>query len=179
MTTDFLSKEPVRMVPHDPAWKQRFLEEKMRLQAAIGAYVLDIQHIGSTAVPGIVAKPIIDIGAAVENFEAANVCVAPLTALGYEYHGENGIPRRHFFVFGTPRSIHLHMFERSSAEWQNHLLFRDYLRSHPQQAAAYSALKIELAARLGHDRASYTDAKAPFISRVIVLAREEQLSANG
>ncbi len=169
-----LEKGVVELVPHDPNWKNAFEKEKNRLEGAIGQYVLDIQHIGSTAVAGICAKPIIDIAAAVENFEEAIVCVEPLTILGYVYHGENGIPRRHYFDFGSPCTVHLHIFELSSPEWQAHILFRDYLIRHPEAAARYEALKIRLAEAYRRDREKYTDSKGGLISEIIEKAKEEQ-----
>jgi len=143
--------------------------------------VLDLQHVGSTAIPGIRAKPILDIAADVASYEAAAVCIAPLEALGYTYRGENGIPRRRYFVRRTPDGettlVHLHMLEAHSAEWENHLLFRDYLRAHPQDAQAYQALKEELMARYPRDRGAYTEGKGAFVARILVQARLWQASA--
>jgi GrpB-like predicted nucleotidyltransferase (UPF0157 family) len=134
--------------------------------------------VGSTAIPGILAKPILDIAAAVDSFEAAAACIAPLEALGYTYRGEHGIPRRRYFVRHAPdgetRLVHLHMLEVESAEWENHLLFRDYLRSHPQEGAAYQALKVCLRAAHRGDRAAYTEGKTAFVTRVLERARGER-----
>ncbi len=171
-----LERGIVRLVPHNPEWKNIFEAEKLRLQNSISQYVLDIQHIGSTAIPGIVAKPIVDIGVAVENFERATVCVAPLEAIGYEYKGENGIPRRHYFDYGMPRIFHLHMFEQTSPEWQSHVLFRDYLVRHPEIAGQYEALKKDLAGKYRNEREKYTSEKGPFIQQVITAARQELAS---
>jgi GrpB-like predicted nucleotidyltransferase (UPF0157 family) len=172
-----LERGVVRLEPHTPRWAQLYARERARLAAALGAHVLDIQHVGSTAIPGILAKPILDLAVAVASFEAATVCIAPLEALGYAYRGENGIPRRHYFVLRAPDGettlVHVHMLEIGSAEWENHLLFRDYLRSHPQEAQAYQALKQQLTAQLRHDRAAYTEGKAAFIARILELARAE------
>src|SRR5215208_5776846 len=104
----------VELHPYTAIWVDLFRSEEARLRAAIGRYVLDIQHVGSTSIPGIPAKPIIDIGVAVANFEQAAVCIEPMQTLGYEYKGEFGIPRRHFFTQGEPRTHHLHMNEISS-----------------------------------------------------------------
>lgn len=90
-----LKRGIVELAPYTAEWRRLFEEEKARLQAAIGQYVLDIQHVGSTAIPGMIAKPIIDIGIAVRDFEEARVCILPIEQLGYEYRGEQGIPRRH------------------------------------------------------------------------------------
>jgi len=164
----------VKISPHQDAWRQLFLEEVERLQATIGEYVLDIQHVGSTSIPGMPAKPIIDIGVAVENFEEAIVCIEPLERLGYVYRGENGIPRRHYFRKGNPRTHHLHMNEITSQDWKNHILFRDVLIEHPELAREYAALKVELAGRFARDRERYLEAKGPFIERVLRVALSER-----
>jgi len=168
-----LGLEPgrVRLVPYRGEWAQLFCKERARLLAAIGEYVLDIQHVGSTAIPGLPAKPILDIGVAVAEFEAARVCIAPLEALGYTYRGEHGIPRRHYFVREPPRTHHLHMHEIASPEWGRLVLFRDYLLAHPDVAEAYGALKRELARRHSHDRGAYTEAKTAFVENVLGRAR--------
>mgnify|MGYP001095876825 CR=1 FL=1 len=106
-----LEERTVKLAPYATEWKRLFEKEKALLQAAIGNHVLDIQHVGSTAIPGMIAKPLIDIGVAVESFEEATVCIQPVERLGYEYRGEYGIPRRHFFVKGDPRTHHIHMNE--------------------------------------------------------------------
>src|SRR5689334_1122677 len=104
-----LEEGALRLTPYHKEWEQLFREEKARLQAAVGLFVLDIQHVGSTSIPGLIAKPIIDIAIAVRSFEEARVCIQPVESLGYRYRGENGIPRRHFFVKGNPRTHHIHM----------------------------------------------------------------------
>jgi GrpB-like predicted nucleotidyltransferase (UPF0157 family) len=161
----------VRLVPHDESWQRLFEEERERLETAVGEFVLDIQHVGSTSIPGIPAKPIIDMGVAVRNWEEAAVCIVPIEQLGYVYRGENGIPRRHFFGKGDPRSYNLHMNEVGSRDWQNQILFRDYLRQHPETAAEYAALKMRLARQYERNRDSYLAEKAPFIEEVLRLAR--------
>jgi len=166
-----LERGLVRLVPYTGEWKQLFEEEKGLLQTAIGQYVLDIQHVGSTAIPGMVAKPIIDIGIAVTCFEEATVCVGPVEQLGYEYRGEHGIPRRHYFVKGDPRTHHIHMNESGSRAWQNLVLFRDYLIQHAEVAEEYAALKVEVAQQYSTDREAYLDGKAPFIERILENAR--------
>jgi GrpB-like predicted nucleotidyltransferase (UPF0157 family) len=172
-----LERGVVRLAPYEDEWTCLYEEEKARLQAAVGDQVLDIQHVGSTAIPGIVAKPILDVAVAVRSFEAAFVCIEPIVALGYEYHGENGIPRRHYFVLRDPDTghtlIHLHMNELDGPDWENQILFRDYLLAHPEAAAEYATLKRDLATQYPQDRDAYTDAKAPFIQQVLRLARSE------
>jgi GrpB-like predicted nucleotidyltransferase (UPF0157 family) len=116
------------------------------------------------------AKPIIDIGIAVARFEAASVCIEPLERLGFEYRGTQGIPRRHYFVKGDPRTHHVHMLEPESADWRSLVLFRDYLRANERIAGAYARLKQRLAERFPNDRVAYTDGKAAFVARVVELA---------
>jgi len=166
-----LERGTVRLVPYTPAWAALFEEEKARLSRALGEWALDIQHVGSTAIPGGVAKPIIDIGIAVADFDRAYACVPLVVDMGYEYQGENGIPRRHYFVRRNPATTHhIHMFEQESRNWQDHILFRDYLRNHPAAVIEYTELKIRLAEKFPTDREAYTNGKGEFISRILALA---------
>ena len=169
MSTIGLKQGTVELHPYSADWASLFAAEKARLEGVIGQYVLDIQHIGSTSIPNMPAKPILDIGVAVQNFEAAAVCIAPLEALGYDYRGENGIPRRHLFVKGIDRTHHLHMNEITSRDWRITIAFRDYLRSHPDVAREYAALKRSLAQQFPTDRLAYTEGKAPFIQNILEL----------
>jgi GrpB-like predicted nucleotidyltransferase (UPF0157 family) len=166
-----LERGVVKLAPYTVEWRRCFEEEKVLLQAVIGQHVLDIQHVGSTSIPGMIAKPIIDIGVAVESFEEAKVCIQPIEQLGYEYRGERGIPRRHYFAKGDPRTHHLHMNEIDSRDWENQVLFRDHLIQHPHLAEEYAALKVDLARRYPTDRDAYLDGKAPFIERALEMAR--------
>jgi GrpB-like predicted nucleotidyltransferase (UPF0157 family) len=165
-----LQQGVVALCPYTIAWKRLFEEERATLKASLGDQILDIQHIGSTSIPGMVAKPILDIAIAVNDFEEARACIAPIEGLGYEYRGELGMPRRHYFVKGDPRTHHIHMVEINSQDWVNQLLFRDYLTRHPHSAQAYADLKIELAGRFPKDREAYLEAKAPFIQKILELA---------
>ena len=160
----------VRLVPYTVEWPRLFEEERALLMTAIGRGVLDIQHVGSTAIPGMVAKPIIDIGVAVVDFEEARALVAPVEGLGYAYRGELGIPRRHYFVKGDPRTHHIHMNEIGSQAWKDHIFFRDMLVRQPELAEEYAALKLALAQRYPSDREAYLEGKAPFIRRVLAMA---------
>jgi len=163
----------VALTPYTLAWKRLFEEERVILQAGLGDHILDIQHVGSTSIPGMLAKPIIDIAIAVRDFEDARVCIDPIELLGYQYRGEFGIPLRHYFVKGDPRTHHIHMVEVTSQAWVNQLLFRDYLTRHPQSAQEYANLKVELVQRYPKDRQAYMDAKAPFIQHILQLASSE------
>lgn len=161
----------VRLAAPTSLWAASFEREKASLKRALGASALAIEHVGSTSVPGLVAKPVVDIAVAVASFEGFARCVGHVEALGYAYRGEYGIARRHYFVKGTPRTHHLHALEAGSANWANHLLFRDYLRRYPETAARYADLKTALAHT--HDRAAYTEAKGPFIRDVLRRAASE------
>ncbi|MXY98961.1 MAG: GrpB family protein, partial [Gemmatimonadetes bacterium] len=132
----------------------------------------DIQHVGSTAIVGMPAKPILDIAIAVDDFEKARVCIAPLASLGYTFKGENGIPRRHYFTKGEPCTHHIHMVEATCEEWAKLILFRDCLRSDRSVAAAYAKMKTSLADRLDGDRVAYQNAKADFIEKVLQRSDE-------
>ena len=160
----------VKLVPYTSKWRRLFDQEKARLQAAVGDYVLDTQHVGSTSIPAMAAKPIIDIGIAVQNFEKATICIKPIEKLGYKYKGEYGIPRRHYFVKGNPRTHHIHMVEVNSRDWETMLLFRDYLTQHSELAEEYVELKLKLAQQFPTNRQAYQDAKSQFIERVLQLA---------
>ncbi len=161
----------VRVVEYDPRWPSLYEEERARILKALGDVVLDIQHVGSTAIPGAAAKPIIDVMVGLSDLAAGEKCVQPLETIGYEFRGEAGIPGRLYFRKGAPRTHHLHMVKRGGAFWETHTLFRDYLRSHPDEASRYYKLKKQLAARFGPDREAYTEAKSPFIESVLARAR--------
>ncbi|MDO9489490.1 MAG: GrpB family protein [Sphingomonadaceae bacterium] len=149
------------IVPYDPRWQDRFSAAADELRAALGSNLTAVEHIGSTAVPAVCAKPIIDLLAIVASLTALDDSNTDLTALGYEALGENGIEGRRYFrrtdALGT-RCHHLHIFAVGAPEIGRHLAFRDYLRAHPRIAARYSELKNSLA-----DRSDYQEAKSPFI----------------
>lgn len=166
-----LPKDVLQFLPYNPEWKRLFEEEKQQLQSVIGKNILDIQHIGSTSIPGIIAKPILDIGIAVHNFEQAALSIEPITRIGYTYRGEKGISKRHFFIKGNPTTHHLHMFEIESTNWKNHLIFRDYLRQNLEIVKQYAELKIQLLQKYKGDRDAYQEAKKPFIEQVLKQAQ--------
>ena len=143
---------PVGIVNYDPQWPVLYEEEKGRILGVIGRRIVAIEHIGSTAVRGLAAKPIIDIMVAVRHLIDAGECIEPLQSIGYEYvpEFEVEIPERRFFRKGPPeaRTHHIHMIELTSEFWGRHLLFRDYLRTHPEAAQQYYQLKKELAANI-------------------------------
>jgi GrpB-like predicted nucleotidyltransferase (UPF0157 family) len=165
-----LEKGKVKVAPHTELWHQLFAEEEAHMREAIGEWVIAIEHVGSTAICGLSAKPIIDIAAAVREAADAERCIRPLEHIGYEYRGEAGIAGRYYFVKGEPRTHHLHMVERDSNFWKAHLLFRDYLRTHRDVAEEYQRLKTELAMKYAADREAYTEGKSRFIEDVLKRA---------
>lgn len=167
--------DPVLIVDYNPDWPRMFEVEKARILAAIGDRIAAIEHVGSTAVTGLGAKPIIDIMVGLNRLADARECIAPLEQVGYEYvpQYEVVMPERRYFRKGPPtaRTHHVHMVETTSDFWERHLLFRDYLRSHPDVARQYFLLKKELAERYGSDREGYAEAKTAFIRSVEATAR--------
>jgi len=160
----------VRLQEPSSEWQSMFASEQRILGAELGNHVLDIQHVGSTALGRIVAKPIIDIGIAVSRYEDARICIDPMKKLGYEYRGEAGISRRHYFVKGQPRTHHVHMVETDSDAWISLVAFRDYLMTHLLVEARYENLKKELALRYANEREKYQSAKEPFVKAIIAMA---------
>lgn len=170
--------QPVVILEYDPAWPALFEQEKQRLLTLLPVCGLVVEHIGSTAVPGLAAKPIIDIMIGVPRLAEDLHCLAPLERVGYRYvpEFEQQMPyRRYFDRRGEDGRVgyHLHMVEPTHEFWPRHLLFRDYLREHAGAAAEYARLKRELAARFGCDRESYTDAKSEFVRGIEQRARLE------
>lgn len=161
--------EPIRLAPYDPAWSARFEEERAELAGVIGEWVVgDIHHVGSTAVPGLDAKPIIDILAGVRKLEEARACFEPLAQLGYMY-APYLAEEMHWFCKPHPsrRTHHLHLVPAGSRRYADELAFRDRLRANPILAAEYADLKRSLANRFRDDREGYTDAKTEFIRRAL------------
>jgi len=161
--------EPVLLTPYDPAWPDAFEEERVALETAIGPWVVSgIHHVGSTAVPGLEAKPIVDILAGVEDLESSRECFEPLAALEYLYAPYRS-DEMHWFCKPRPerRTHHLHLVPAGSRRYVEELAFRDLMRAEPRVAGAYVALKRELAERFRGDREAYTDAKAGFIREAL------------
>ncbi len=174
-----LERGKVKVADYDPAWPKKYAAEAEQLRDSLGNLVADIQHIGSTAVPGLAAKPIIDIAVAVADIQAVDALVGPLEALGYEYRGLlAGIEGHHFFRRGNPREFFLHVFEAGGDFWRRRIAFRDYLIAHPDVAAEYATLKERLAREYADDRSSYTAEKKAFIGRVTDVALRNQESAS-
>lgn len=159
-------RPPIEVVDYDPAWPARFEAEAARLRDALGEVAVRIEHIGSTSVPGLPAKPVIDIQLSVACFEPEARYAGPLERLGYEQYPDPATPEHRIFTLpkgGGPRQVNLHVCEVGS-EWERrHPAFRDRLRTDPVAREQYAALKRELALAHGNDVESYADAKGDFI----------------
>ena len=156
---------PVVLVPHDPAWKHLASEEAARISALLAGQLIAIHHVGSTAIPGIKAKPILDFLGVVHSLEAFDEHPGLLEKIGYQARGEMGIPGRRYFKKPAQGmdTHHVHIFQAGDANIDRHLLFRDYLQTHPKVARDYEHLKEELAVKFANDSPSYADAKTEFI----------------
>lgn len=161
---------PVIVVAHDPDWAEKAENEATQIKSALGKIVQAIHHIGGTSIPGIYAKPIIDLLLVVGSIEALDDKTSAMEMLGYEARGEYGIPGRRYFRKSNAqgiRSHHVHSFEKGHAEVFKHLVFRDYMIAHPDEADAYARLKIRLAAAHPDDIEAYVDGKDSFIKEHI------------
>jgi len=163
----------VTVVPHDARWSCLFEEEAYELATIFGEEVVQVHHIGSTAIPGIYAKPIVDVLVEVRDIEKIEACDQQMAERGYFPKGEFGIHGRRFFIKGNEgrRTHHVHVFQVGDAEAERHLAFRDYLRVHPEEAQAYSRLKQHLASRFPNDIDSYMDGKDDWIKETERKAR--------
>lgn len=179
---DVVDKDAVAIVPYDTAWPEMAEHEMEKLRAILPASkIIDMQHVGSTAIPGMSAKPIIDIQIAVSCLDDMKLMAVPLLQkLGYEYWDANPDATRMFFVRGMPpygaqRTHHVHIVEPTSKHWHDKLLFRDYLCAHTDIAQAYEHLKHQLAEQHTYDREAYTDAKGDFVRNILSLAKKNKL----
>jgi GrpB-like predicted nucleotidyltransferase (UPF0157 family) len=163
---------------YDPRWPELFRRAEGELRRALGEDAVAIEHVGSTAVPGLPAKPVIDIAIAVRSLSAG--VVVAIEWLGYEYvpEYEDELPnRRYFHLHPEPElgpghtGYHVHVYAEGDPDFADYLRFRDYLRSHPEDAAAYGELKLRLAAEHADDRDAYQEAKSVFVERVVAMLR--------
>lgn len=158
----------VSLLPYNPAWPKAFVEAAAAIRQACAPWVTEVHHIGSTAVPGLPAKPIIDIMPGLARYEDGFQCIEPMERLGYTYHGEFGIPRRHYFNRrGGSFDHNVHMYAVGEGQWHWQLAFRDHLRANPADRERYYQLKMELAARYPWDVEAYADAKSNFVRSIL------------
>jgi len=169
-------RRPVLIVDYDPRWPTIYSKEKDQILSVVGNKVVAIEHVGSTAIPGLGAKPIIDIMVAVRQLLDASGCIEPLRSIGYVYvpEYEKELPERRYFRKGPEgvrnKHFHLHMVQHGGDFWKRHLMFRGYLRCHPDVAQQYCELKRKLAEKHVLDREAYTEAKTPFIESILTQA---------
>ncbi|HZX00156.1 MAG TPA: GrpB family protein [Trueperaceae bacterium] len=174
---------PVVLEPYNVAWPLEFQAESAKITDALGHMVdggvLDgLEHMGSTSVPGLLAKPTIDIMGRVHPYPPSSETVRSLEALGFTFHGEYGLPGRAYFTKG-PHDVHLHLVSFESDHWERHLVLRDYLRSNASARERYAALKTGLAARFRDDRPAYQEGKTELITSLDTEAAAWHVNETG
>jgi GrpB-like predicted nucleotidyltransferase (UPF0157 family) len=156
--------DPIIVVEYDPEWPKIFEVLRDRVAAALGDLTIAIHHVGSTSVPGLAAKPIIDMDVVVPSSACISAAIERLATLGYVHEGDGGIPGREAFRWPPDMPCHhLYVCPAAGEECRRHLLFRNYLRAHPAEAEAYAALKRSCAGMFPNDRTAYTNAKTVFV----------------
>ena len=162
----------VEIVEYRPEWADIFERERAAILETCSPWVMEVHHIGSTSVPGLAAKPILDIMLVVANPEDGERAVEPMTTLGYRYRGENGLLGRFYFdkIVDGRTVVHCHMYPQDHSDVRKLVAFRDQLRTHRETACEYERLKRALALKYRDDRESYTDGKGAFISKTTTAA---------
>ena len=167
--------QPIIVVAYDPVWPRAFELISSRLVAALGEVALRIEHVGSTSVPGLAAKPIIDLDIVIDSDAHLPLAIGRLAKIGYLHEGDLGVAGRH--AFRPPEDLpkhHPYVCAVGNAELERHLAFRDHLRRHTNDALAYARLKRELAERFGPDREGYAAAKTSFVEDVLGKVAHEK-----
>ncbi|MCA9822532.1 MAG: GrpB family protein [Dehalococcoidia bacterium] len=164
----------VELVPYNPDWPRIFTVMRRRILERCDGLVVDVEHIGSTSVPGLAAKDVVDLMPGLRAFDDGAKCVPAMESLGFVYKGEFGIPGRHYFNMDDPetgkRLHNCHMYAIGHDEWIAHLAFRHYLRGHADWRDRYEALKRHLAVRHRDDVEAYAEAKTDFVKQVVALS---------
>lgn len=170
-----LKRGTVKLMPYDYEWKELYKKEEKLLYSLIGDYIADIQHVGSTSIEGLTAKPIMDIAVGVKSLKTAEDFKDILEGAGYKCRGDAGIPGRVFFVKGNDdfQTHYLHIEVYKGPLWENHIYFRDYLCSDEKVKEQYLKLKKVLAEKYSDDRYAYTNEKNEFITAVMKKAKEK------
>jgi GrpB-like predicted nucleotidyltransferase (UPF0157 family) len=177
-----LNRHIVQVVEHHPNWAALAADACQEVQRVCGNLLTDLQHVGSTSVPDLPAKPILDIAAAVVTLDAIPALVQRLTGIGYLYRGDGGEEGGHLFVRESSpevRTLHLHVVEHHGTQWRNYLCFRDLLRQHPEIREQYAGLKQELGNRFQDDRKSYTASKHDFIRGILETQAAQRRASDG
>jgi GrpB-like predicted nucleotidyltransferase (UPF0157 family) len=159
----------VRLVEYDSRWPALFSDEQRRLRAVCDPLPLRFEHIGGTSIPGMPAKPVLDILAGRPHESSRLHCIAALIRAGYQHRGEQGVPGREFFRRGQPRAYHTHLVDLGGPLWDDYLAFRDYLRAHPDAARQFADLKRGLAAQFPRDREAYINGKTARVREILRL----------
>ncbi|OEH94187.1 GrpB family protein [Bacillus solimangrovi] len=171
-----MSHPIVEIYDYNPDWATRYKVEKIAIMNEIEQWVLKVEHIGSTSIKGLSAKPIIDILVGIDTLEQIDALFHPLRNAGYTYVPMPQFPNREFFRKGPKGkgTVHLHICELNGEEWFEKILFRDYLRKNPEAAREYERLKRTLAVKYRNDRQTYTEKKVPFIKNIIREAMKQK-----
>lgn len=172
MPTDPAPIESVEVFAYDPSWVEKFESYAGKLRPVLGELVLGIEHVGSTSVPGLAAKPIIDLDVVISSRVLLERVIAELSTLGYVHEGNLGIPGREAFRWPEGERHHLYVCSVDTPNLHNHLMFRDYLREYPEAVHEYSQLKTQLALRHKNDIDGYSAAKSMFIEGILAKAQE-------
>ena len=161
--------ERIEILEYDLKWPEVFGREADALKESVGELILQIEHVGSTSVPGLAAKPIVDIMVAVAELDSIGPAIPNFEKLGYEHCGEMGVPGRIFFkkYIDGKRAFHIHTVEPDTNAWFQLVPFRDYLIAHPDEAREYEKLKRKLAVRFEHNRDAYSKQKHSFIDGIL------------
>lgn len=170
-----LHKDKVELHPYDATWKTEYEKEEKILWEILKDYAIDIQHVGSTAIPGLSAKPILDIAVAVKDRETLEYLLPVMAEHGYDMLNNLDICGEILARKGTPecRTHYIHMEVIDSEYWNNHIWFRDYLLKHPEYIEKYEALKQNIVVNFKDERKKYTAEKNDFIKHILDLAKEE------
>ncbi|WP_425448907.1 GrpB family protein [Dethiothermospora halolimnae] len=162
-----MTRRIIEVVPYDNTWKEKYNEEAEKIEKILGDKIINIYHIGSTAIPNMMAKPVIDIMVEVKNIEEIDNYDSGFNNIGYEAMGEHGIKNRRFYRKGKyNRTHHIHIFEKGNEEINKHLNFRDYMKAHPKLAKEYGELKSKLAREFKYDSEGYCNGKDSFIKEI-------------
>ena len=164
-----MAAKHVVVLPYDEAWKEDFIKIEAELKDALGDLAVSIEHVGSTSVPGLSAKPIIDIDVVIKDYSVFDAVVSAFAGIGYRHEGDLGIPGREAFKYEGKehlRKHHLYVCTQDSAELKRHIAFRDHLRTHPEAVLEYSRIKEEGATLYPYDIDKYIEYKSPVIEKI-------------
>lgn len=171
-----LNRKNVKLSKYHPGWKKAFNDEKIAIQKKLRKAVLDIEHIGSTSIPGMSAKPILDFMIAIKSIDGYEKYVKLLKELKYEFRRDNRATQEHVIFVKGPEDMRTHYLKLTKTDskfWKENILFRDYLINHPKVATEYKELKENLQESYSSNRATYTEVKAEFIQKILTLAKAE------